>query len=148
MRHAALIGGLLAAGMLCGCMRPKPTYEYEPTVTFTGSGSEPLKRQDDTAPPPTIKSPATSVAPAESIAPAGVNLDGVAAGAVPAEPVPELAPAQAPAGGSAQRMIVTPDGALVSPDGKVLAPPGSVTPVQGVPAPPKKRATGWVHATD
>ncbi len=144
MRHAALIGGTLAAAMLCGCMKPRPTYEYEPTVTFTGTGSEPLKRQDDAPPGPAVKAPPATAAPA------GVNLDGAAAGAAPAEPVvePAAAPVQAPIGGSAQRMLVTPDGALVSPDGKVLAPPGSVTPVQGVPAPPKKRATGWVHATD
>jgi hypothetical protein len=151
-----------------GCTRaPRPTYEYEPAVTFTSTGSEPLRRQADGPPPAAAATtPVPPVAPMEPHAvapspddpsaaspmthPAAMPADPAAAAATTEPqpmPVPGVsAPPAIPAG---QRMVVTPDGALVSSDGKVLAPPGSVTPVQGAPAPPpRKRVTGWVHATD
>jgi hypothetical protein len=190
-RTVLVVCGAAAA---LGCRSPKPTYEYEPAVTYTSTGSAPLRRQEDAppvpapaamqAPPAAAAAPAAAApggatgelgdqipeqmpaaaprpqpswgAPATASAPAA-PADDVRVGAPPepsAAPQGGLAPAtaNAPAIPSGQRMIVTPDGALMSSDGKVLAPPGSVTPVQGIPAatapPPKRRATGWVHAND
>lgn len=156
MRGPRTVWVMCGAVAVLGCTRaPRPTYEYEPAVTFTSTGSEPLRRQIDGVPPapaaaptdPRMTAPAVTESPVTT-APAAASADPAAAATAEPQPMPVPGANAAPVIPAGQRMVVTPDGALVSSDGKVLAPPGSVTPVQGAPAPPRKRVTGWVHATD